>query len=457
MINMRQFRDFPVLLSCVFAVSLAAPAFAEPNTEESEEVSEFVTGLQVAQLESRARGVTGYEVPTRRTDVNRGETVTSRARPEYDPLGVTVGSFILLPSVALEQLYDDNIFDTDNNTEDDFITRVVPRFDLRSNWQNHALNFEGGAAIDRFWDNSDEDTEDYDIGASGRIDIKRSTNVRLRSSYEHTHEDRGSPDDAQGTRPTEIDIYDVGGEFFHNFGTLNGTVGGSFRRLSFDDVNAANGAPIIEHDRDRNRAEGFARVGYEINPSYEVFFRGSYNDIEYDGNEVGTGIDRSSDGYDFRVGLDADFGGIVFGDFYVGYIAQDYDDSTLDDIDGFEVGADITWNVTRLTTAEFIALTDIRQTTQAGASGRLVTTVGFEVDHELLRNLLIGGRASYTRDDFEGINRTDHIYRAGAGVTYLLNRYVHLGANYDLRTRDAEAGGEDFVENVVLVSLRLQY
>ncbi len=146
-----------------------------------------------------------------------------------------------------------------------------------------------------------------------------------------------------------------------------------------------------------------------------------------------------------------------FGDFFVGYLSRDYDDSALDDFDGFGGGADITWNVTELTTIGFSALGDIQETTVAGASGRLVATGEVTVDHELLRNLLLAANASVTRDDYEGISRTDYVYRAGFGVTYMLNRYLRLGADYAFRKRDAEAGGTDFIENVALIRLQVQY
>ena len=45
-----------------------------------------------AQLAARA-----YEVPRRDVEVPRGETVTSRKRPELDALGVHAGAFFIYP------------------------------------------------------------------------------------------------------------------------------------------------------------------------------------------------------------------------------------------------------------------------------------------------------------------------------------------------------------------------
>ena len=383
-------------LSCVWVVGLTAVVRAEPNSGNSTTVGEVGQETQVAQAIGGRKGLTGYERPGPRREARRGETVNSRSRPELDALGANVGGgFRLLPSFELQQLWDDNIFDQENNEESDFITRFVPRLRLTSEWENHGVSLDGGAAIGQYWDNSDENYEDYDIGASGRVDVLRSTNFRIRSRYEHTHEDRGSPDAVNGDEPTEVDIYLVGAELNHDFGRFNGTLGGSFGRITFDDVEDGNGNEIVEHDRDRNRSDVFLRVGYDINPSYEVFTVASYNDVEYDGDEIGTGIDRSNDGYSVVFGLDADFTGIVFGEFYIGYQDQSFDDGDLDDVDGVVGGADITWNVTELTTIGFSGESDIRQTSVDGASARLVFTGGIRADHELLRESASRGKRKH--------------------------------------------------------------
>ena len=79
----------------------------------------------------------------------RGETVTSRTRPELDPLGAHSGGFLLYPKVSIVEEFNDNIFAADNNQEIDFITAVTPGERLRSERNNQALNFEGSATIGR--------------------------------------------------------------------------------------------------------------------------------------------------------------------------------------------------------------------------------------------------------------------------------------------------------------------
>ena len=154
--------------------------------------------------------------------------------------------------------------------------------------------------------------------------------------------------------------------------------------------------------------KGSAQISYEIQPSYSAFVRCGVNSSDYDDDVDDNGINRNNYGYDVVGGAEIDFNGIVFGDFFAGYTSTTREDDTLDDFSGFSVGADITWNVTRLTTVTGTVAREIRDTTLNRASGSFVTTVGLVVDHELLRNLIVSVNASGEQNDYEGNDRTDY-------------------------------------------------
>lgn len=448
---MRRGGLFVGLIGCVAAVGLAGPALADEAAEGETDSSEVVLQTQVAQ------GFTGYEIPRRgRVEVERGETVRERARPEYDALGGRLGAFFVFPSLTLEERYESNIFATPNNEEDDFITRILPNVAVRSNWSRHRLDFNAGAAIGLYADNNDENYEDYHARLSGRVDVNPRTFLSLATEYQRRHEERSSPDDAGGVEPTELDVYTAEGTLSHDFGRVNASVGGSVGRTHFEDVQAGGGGTILNHNRDRDTAEGFARVGVELQRAYEAFIRGSYNIRNYHSANDNSGVDRDSTGYTAQAGLSVDFGGLLFGEFAAGYRYQNYDDPTLDSFSGVGASADFTWNPTGLTTVTANLQNDVRETTSAGASGSMVSSLELGVDHELMRNVILGANGSLTRDDFEGINRTDYIYGAGADVTYLLNRYFSFGLDYGYQRRDADTAA-DYVNHVVLLRVRAQY
>jgi hypothetical protein len=429
-----------------------APAYGNDGTDGVQVSEGPPPPEQVAQA--------AIEVPSRITTVPRGQTIEERRRPDLDPLGVQVGTFTLLPSIGLEEQYNDNIFATENNTIDDFITRLLPRARLRSNWNNHSLSVYGNADIGRYADNGDEDYEDYTVGTNGRLTILRDTWLQAQVEHQRRHEDRGSPDDVGGIEPT---IYGATlGQLtgFHRLNRLNFTLSGTVERLDFDDVATGGGGIINNDDRDRYEMETSLRVGYEVVPNYEAFVRGGYLKRTYD-DISDNGLDRDNNGYEIVAGISVDFGGITFGDFFAGYRTQEYDDPALDSVSGPSVGGEITWNVTPLTTIIGTLSRTIEESTNGDgmgnfASGRFLTAAGVSAQHELRRNLLLGANIGYQNDDYEGISRTDETFRFGVNANYMMYRNLYIRGGYTVRSRDAEIG-TDYVENVVFVRLQAQY
>lgn len=381
------------------------------------------------------------------------ETVTERARPEVDPLGVRMGAFLLFPKLGVAERYNDNIFADENDEVDDFITVISPSVNLQSQWSRHALNVGASADIGRYADNGDEDYEDYNAFANGAVDITRRSRVTGGVSYSELHEDRSSPDDVNGIEPTEYSVLAGDVAFRQQFNRLNARVFTQVRRIDFDDVTAAGGIPINNDDRDRDEYEVGTRLGYEIVPSYEAFVRLTYNERKYDAATDDNGIQRDSNGYEAVGGIRLDLTGKTFGDVFVGYRNQEYDDPTLDSVSGLSYGAALTWNATTLTTAKLNLSRTLEETTANGASGYFANRAGLTVDHELLRNMLIGGGASYTLNDYEGIDREDDVVGFNLYAKYLWNRYLNLSAGYNRTSRDSNIAGVDYDRNVFLVKI----
>ena len=319
-------------------------------------------------------------------DPQRGVPVAERPRPDYDAVGIRAGSFLFLPELSISETYNDNIFARQSNTDHDFITKVLPKVTLNSDWNNHALNFSAGADIGRNLRSTNEDYEDYNFAADGRVDIRRDTSATANVKYEQLHEDRGSPDDVGGITPTEYTKLSSGIGFRNKWNRVSMTVGLDAEMQDYDDV-ATTGNPINNDDRDRDQYTLSTRLGYEIVPEYEGFVKASYNTIDYDAGVDDNGFNRDSDGYEITAGTRLDLSGVLSGDVFAGYRSQDYDDARLETISGPVVGAALTWNVTALTTVKGSVSRTVLETTQSGASGFFNTRVGASVDHELRRNL----------------------------------------------------------------------
>lgn len=380
-------------------------------------------------------------------------TVQDRPRPEFDPLGIRAGAFLIFPRVTVGGTYDSNVFASENDEEDDFGLLVTPRVDVKSQWSRHALNLTAGAEAAFFEEFSDNNYLDFDVGAQGRIDITRANAIQAGLRVAREHEDRANPDQGGAQDVTKFYTGDARLGYRHNFNRLFVQVDGAVRRFDFLD----DPGNINHDDRDRNRYSARLRGGYAVSPRIRVFGEGEYRLVRYDETPDDGGFDRDSDGFALRAGTEVDFTGLLFGELAVGYARQDYDDDALDTAQGINAIGTLTWNPTPLTSVVGSAELDVRETTVSfqgeTASANFQKAVSIDVTHELLRNLLLNANAAYVRDDFEGTDRSDDTIAVGGGLTYLMNRNVAIEANYNFATRFSDEDAAEYDRHIVRVGV----
>ena len=381
----------------------------------------------------------------------------ARAQSGAEALGTPLGSFVLFPSLTIGAEYDDNIFATENNEEDDVIFIVTPEVRLSSDWDNHALEFSSNVTFNEYADNTNESVTDYSFLGGGRLDIHRDTFATLDLGYIKNHEDRGSPDDVNGRDPVEFRT--IGGALGlnHQFNRFWVNLSNDVKHFDFSDVDAVGGGQINNDDRNRIVYSVVGEFGYEFNPEVGLFLRTNYNLEDYDDTPDDNGFDRNQYNYGLSGGIRLDVTNVIFGQVFGGVGRSEFDDSAFDTQTNFIMGGSLTWLATPLTTATLGLSRGWEQTTVAGASSEFTTTVDAGVDHSLLDNLTLGANVGYSRGEFEDTNRVDDTLSFGPSLTYLMNRFVHLNLDYTRTQRWSDAPGQDYTQNSVLLSLRLQY
>lgn len=375
--------------------------------------------------------------------------VTKRPRPEFDAQGLRAGSFLIFPKTELHGTYNSNIFAEETNETDDYIARLNPTIAARSDWNNHALNANVFVDHAFYSDNSKEDYTDYGVGLDGRIDVTRTANIFGGVGARHLHEDRGSPDDTRGVEPTEYDRYDANLGATYKPNRLGVTVEGTWRRLDYDNVATSTGAIINNQDRDRDVFGQRLRVGYDVQPGYTAFVQGSLNQRKYDTRPDRNGFDRNSDGWRLNAGVEFSVTNLIDGEIYAGYLEQSYDDPRLDTNSGMDFGGRLVWAPTQLTSVKASLAREVSETTSAGASSYLATIASLRVDHELMRNVLVGARASYTNNDYDGINRSDDIWGLGVDGKYFITSRFFAGAQAGWTDRDSNVAGQSYDQYTV--------
>ena len=367
-------------------------------------------------------GATPYVRPT----PSRGETVTSRKRPQYDPVGIRRGSFFIYPSFEVSGLFDSNIFATSTNPKADLIVILSPEIAVRSNWRRHELNFGVRADIGRYKSHHKENYEDASAVINGRYDISRDTYAFGGFRFAQRHEDRGSPDDVGGKIPTKFWATELAAGVQHTRGRFTIRLDGLLRLLDFKDVPAAIVGLIDNDDRDRREHTGTLRITYRVNPRLGVFGQGSGNYVRYNEQVDNAGLRRDNVGFAISGGVTYEISGKLVAEAFGGFTRQTYRDNRLTTIQGPSGGLSLTWTPTGLTTVKVSVARSIEQTTLIGGSGFFATQVRASIDHELRRNVLLNGFGSFQNDDYRGISREDNYFRAGLGATVLVNRNVNM-------------------------------
>ncbi|MFZ4763275.1 MAG: outer membrane beta-barrel protein [Alphaproteobacteria bacterium] len=379
-------------------------------------------------------------------------TVTSKARPDYDAAGVRVGSLLFFPSIDLGVKYNDNIYATNTNEQNDVIYSIAPSAVLRSDTANHMFEIGTKADVAYFSDNSDEDFYDWSVFSGGRLDVTRNTSFKAGASYNREHEDRSSPNAAAGTKPTKYDQTGAQLGFNHKFNRFGVELGGDYSNFDYKDSRGIAGAVIDQDYRDRNSYKVEGRALYEIQEGYNAFLKAAYNNQDY--NNAAAVIDRGSDGYVVEVGSKIELGELAFADLGVGYLQQNYDRKQFNDISGLSVTADAYWNVTQMDTITAKLHRSVAETTVAGASGTTITSFGLGIDHELMRNVILSAGADYSHSQYEGLTREDDVYGITLGGKYLINRNLSVGAEYKYDDRSSDKAVDEFSRNTFLVNLK---
>ena len=135
------------------------------------------------------------------------QSVVLRSRPDYDPLGIHAGGFLIYPKLELGERYDDNIRATQHNRLDDFATTIAPSVAVESTWSRHALGLQAFGVFEEFADHSSENTSEYGVNLTGRLDMTEQDFLSGFSSYSHQVQPRSEPDDTGNRKPSAFDHY----------------------------------------------------------------------------------------------------------------------------------------------------------------------------------------------------------------------------------------------------------
>ena len=220
-----------------------------------------------------------------------------------------------------------------------------------------------------------------------------------------------------------------------------------------------SGAIVYEDQRNRDVTTVAGKAEYGLSPNVALVATGSYNFRDYQLRPPSVTINSNSQGFEVDLGTNFDISHFMRGEIEVGYLDQHYVSSAFSDITGLAARGQVEWFPTQLTTLSVTVARSIGDSGLPGTPGFLESSASGEVDHELLRNLILIGHVDYGEQQYLAIARTDDQWaqvslRDGWSIAVL---GVTLTYQYVQQVSAGAARGTNYEDNRLSVSTGFQW
>ena len=375
----------------------------------------------------------------------------------FDPRGIRLGTFVLLPEVEFGTSYLSNVFRT-TQPRSDVTFDVRPTIRLVSNWRVHALEFRATGSFSRFNEFTTENDRAYTLESRARLDLTRRTSLEALAARDVTQESRSSinaPSAAANRADVTTDRFAAA--LNHRFNRLSLQLRGSVADVAYGPSDSLGGGTIANSDRDVRITEEVLRAAWEFKPTLFTFIETAVNQRVYKMPSLTDGILRDSTGERYRVGVS--FGNTsqrLRGEISTGYGTQRPDDTRLREISGVLFDANLAWRYSALTSFLFTAKTDVSETTLANSGGAFSRQFGLEARHGFRRNVIGNAGVSYTTSSYEGVSLRENELRTFAGLEYFVSREVTLFGKYQHTAFESDDRTRNYNADEVRVGVRIR-
>jgi hypothetical protein len=389
-------------------------------------------------------------------------SVAQRSRPDYQAIGLHLGGFTLYPKLNTTLSYDDNIFAQAGVAVSDTIVSLAPEINIQSNWSRNALSARLWAKQDSYFEHSSEDVTEYGGNLSGKLELGQTTLTGSATSarYVLTREDSVNIGEGFSTTRSPYDSTLFDAQLIHLFNRVRITAMVDYQIKTFQNGETRTGAAVVNDGLNQEVLTYAIKAEYAVTSDAAVYINAVGNDQHYPNRAPMEDFTRNSSGYDISVGANFDVTHLIRGELEVGYLNQTYTSSAVfKPISGPSVRGQLEWFPTQLTTVTFNGEHAVTDAVVPGSAGDTISTAKLQVDHELLRNLILSANASIGHDDYNGISRSDDRTSVGLLANWLIRRWLGLTFAYSYADQRSSgvAKGPGFSDNKISVSTVVQF
>lgn len=367
-------------------------------------------------------------------DYNRGRNVSvlERPHPDYDALGIRLGSFYLYPSLAAGPVLTNNVYLDDGNKKADVYASFQPVLSVNSDWSNHRLNLVAAGDLRRYATQSLKNQNAWYVDGQGRIDVHSDVKVQLDAQIDKTYESPYFED--------VVANLTVPSTFLRTYGAVTATyVPGRSRLIATADVSKyafntlrfADGSSRDQAYRDRTLYRGAVSYEYALSPSVAVYGQAAYDTTNYVTLAPNNHPNRDSTGFSLTAGTNFDLAGLARGSIGIGYSRRHYNATQVYPVaQGVSAQAKVELFPDELTTVLILAQRQLQDVSLSSSGAFWNNRVYVNVDHELLSNLIVSANIEAVRRQYVESRLYTDVYQFQTGGRYQANR--RLGFNAEL-------------------------
>jgi hypothetical protein len=362
-------------------------------------------------------------------------------------------SLVVFPSLEIDATYDTNIYNTGRNEIDDLAGSIRPRITLRTELPRHRFRLTAGADIRRYATIHDENSEQFDIQATGTVELADRTEVIAEGGFRRGIEQRGTAGDQFLTdRPVAFDHRFAGLLVQRRGGFLELLAEGRIATTSYRDTQV-NGLRVSLSDRDSTVKRARIRGSAPSSHYSRAFVEASINKVSYD---LSGPVQRNSHGYAVLAGLLVRLTNLIDLEVGAGYIHQKFDDPATKDVSAVNFLVRVEW--TPRPDWEIVAAANrtVEPSPRLDVPAIVRSDFSLEARKAIRNRALVSAKIGFVKEKYQGSGREDGRVFASAGVNFRVTNNVGVVAQASWRKQDGNAFGREYDGFAATVGVRVR-
>ncbi len=357
----------------------------------------------------------------------------------------------LYAALGVGAQYHTNVRRTRNNEISDVAFVFQPELAYQNDFGGrHRGRITYAASIVRHNDLDNEDTTNQSLDGALRFDLTPILDVHVFGQYHDGSEERG----ASGSRtfidnePDEIETVTYGGEVIFGRTTqkFQVAVGASKSEWRYQNNEQEF------RDRDYDRVHGI--LFYNVAPKTHLFLEARHTDINY--SRQFRNLNSEEDAY--YVGIRWRASTTIEALAKVGRLEKDMADPAVQDFDGTSYLGKLAWKPKPYSRFELYASRTTEETaqqefTESGAGFFVSELIGLNWTHDFTATWQAYAYFNHIEDDHPD-DRLDTIKDYGVGLTYRINNWLNVSAQYGEVERDSNEPAVEYEDQITSLFLR---